>query len=278
MVFAGCHSKTEIPGKIITVSILPQKYFIEKIAGNRFKVNVMIPPGASPATYDPPPARIMQLHRSKMYLQMGFLGFEQAWTENIATANPGLKIKNVSKNIDLIYDHEHHGKNNHDLRGIDPHTWMSVKNAGQMAYNFLEALIEADPDREEEFKANYHNFIAEIDTLDQFIEKKFQHIHSRKFLIYHPALSYFAKDYRLEQVAIEKEGKSQSPYYIQEVIRQATNEKISVIFVQKQFDIENAKAIAKEINGNVIRIDPLAYNWEWQIREMTEALANSMNP
>jgi zinc transport system substrate-binding protein len=278
VVFAGCHPKTEIPENIITVSILPQKYFIEKIAGNRFKVNVMIPPSASPATYDPSPAMIMQLHRSKMYLQIGYLGFEQAWMGNIAMANPQLKIKNVSKNIDLIYDHEHHGENNHEMRGIDPHTWMSVKNAGQMAYNFLEALIEADPDREEEFMANYHNFIVEIDTLDQFIEKKFKDIPSRKFLIYHPALSYFARDYRLEQVAIEKEGKSQSPSYIQEVIREATNEKISIIFVQKQFDIENAKAIAREINGSVSRIDPLDYDWERQIREMTEALANSMNP
>ena len=135
LLLTACNSSTEQNGKkIISVSIIPQKYFVEMIAGDEFEINVLIPPGSSPASYDPSPKQLKDLNKSKVYLKVGHLGFEKAWMTSIKKNHEDLKIADLSAGCDLVQgveteeEHAAHG-HDHSHAGIDPHIWMSPKSA-----------------------------------------------------------------------------------------------------------------------------------------------------
>ena len=88
--------------RIVSVTIEPQRYFAEKIAGDKFKINCVVPAGQSPETYDPTPQQMVQVGKSQGYLRIGSIGFEQAWMDNIRNNNPGLKVFDLSEGIDLL--------------------------------------------------------------------------------------------------------------------------------------------------------------------------------
>ena len=263
----------------IMVSVLPQKYFVEQIAGEHFNVNVMIPPGASPVTYEPTPKQMKELSNSFVYFRIGHIEFEKSWMKKLMSVNPEMQVLDLSKNADLIkpenehdHDHSHDGHHHH---GVDPHIWTSpkeVKKQVEIIYNYL---IKEKPELKEEFKGNYTKFIKEVDSLDNYISKSLSPFQGRKFLIFHPALSYIARDYGLEQISIEIDGKEPTPANIQKIIEIAKKEEIKIVFVQKQFSTHNAEVIAREINGSVIQIDPLDYNWPTSIKTIANEIVKS---
>lgn len=255
--------------KIIAVSILPQKKVVEKIAGDRFDVMVMIPPGSSPATYDPSSRQIAGLSGAQTYLKMGCLGFENAWMERIQDAHPDLRVLNISEGIDLIRkDHDHDGRRS----GIDPHTWMSVRNMRILALNTYKAILEADPEHQLEYISRYNQWQKALIRLDDSIGRIFKGYDQRSFIIYHPALSYYARDYHLDQIAIEREGKEPSMKHMARVLSYAKSSGIDRIFVQREFDKAHADSFVKELDGRMVTIDPLAFDWGSQIRYITSQL------
>jgi zinc transport system substrate-binding protein len=265
--------------KNIMVSILPQKYFVEKIAGDNFNVSVMIPPGASPVSYEPTPKQMKELSKSFVYFRIGHIEFEKSWMKNFIAVNSKMKIIDISKTSDLIEPengHDHgHSHDGHRHHGVDPHIWTSPKEVKKQVQLVYEFLIKEEPKLKEEFETNYNSFISEIDSLDQYISDELKDFENRKFLIFHPALSYIARDYGLEQITIEIDGKEPTPANIQNVIDIARKENIKIVFIQKQFGTHNAEVIANEIGGRVVRIDPLDYNWIESIRFITDEIVNS---
>lgn len=270
----GCHPSKHPSGKpAITVSILPQKYFVEKIAGDKYDVNVMVPPGASHENYDPTPEQIVGLSNAVVYFRVGNIDFEKTWIQKFSENYPNLKFVNLSKNLDLIEsadDNHHHGQ-------TEPHTWMSPMNVKSMAKIIYETLVEMDMKNESFYTFNYKQFIYEMDSLTALIRTKFQHSKSNSFIIYHPALTYYARDFGLIQWAIELEGKSPSVQHIRDLIDIAKREKIKAVLVQKQFDVSKAETIASEIDGIVIEIDPLNENWSKEIVDITNKLSEAFN-
>ncbi len=267
----ACTNKTDNSKAVISVSILPQKYFVEQIAGDHFDINVLIPPGASPASYDPTPSQIVELAKSKIYFKIGYIEFEKNWLDKISEEYPQLNIIDNSAGLDLIENQEHDQGHGHHHGFIEPHTWMSPENVKIIARSIYEALLKFDNQNESFYTENYNRFILEIESLNQDISEQLQDASSRSFIIYHPALTYFAKAYKLLQLPIEIEGKNPSAYHIKQIIDSAKSQNIQIIFIQKQFDQEKAKIIASEINGNVIAIDPLDYNWPDQLRTIANA-------
>ncbi|NOR46316.1 MAG: zinc ABC transporter solute-binding protein [Candidatus Delongbacteria bacterium] len=264
IIFVSCTTELK-QGNIISVSILPQKYFVERIVGNKFDVNVIIPPGSSPATYEPTPANLIALSHSPLYFRIGYIGFEKAWMEKIIAVNPKMKIIDTSKGVELITSDHHHGEeeigSHENESGVNPHIWLSPSAVKIQAENIYNSIVEIDKVNSELYKNNYESFIKDIDKLDMQIKMMFKNISNRKFIVYHPAWSYFAKDYGLIQVPIEFEGKSPSPATIKNIIDTAKEENIKVVIVQKQFDTKQAEAIAENIQGHVIQLDPLSENW-----------------
>ena len=275
----SCGTANETQTKpVISVSIIPQQYFIEQLAGNLVEVNVMIPPGASPATYEPSVSQLGKLDRSVIYLRIGYVGFEQSWMDKIASVNPNMNIVDLSEGVEIIQEdvHESDDHQGHTHHGADPHIWMSVQNARIIARNTHKELLALFPGEKDYLQAKLDGFSLVLDSLDQEITAKLEGIENNKFMIYHPALTYYARDYGLEQLSLEIEGKTPSPAHLKEMIDLAREQQISKILIQNQFDRKNAEVLARETGSEIIQFDPLDLHWREQMRYIAEQLNPSM--
>jgi zinc transport system substrate-binding protein len=266
----------------ITVSILPQKYFVHRIVGednSDFDIQIIIPPGHSPATYAPTPQQMRALSHSQLYFRIGHIPFEKAWMKNIAANNPQLKIIDTSVGVDLIKtgESEDDPHQDHHHAGIDPHIWLSPRAVKIQAKHIFDAIIEIDGENQEFYKENYRLFLRDIDRLDREIKAVLEQYRGRKFMVFHPAWSYFAREYGLEQLPIEVEGKAPNPANLKKIIDIAGKENIRIIFVQKQFDTNSARAVAAEIGGQVVKIDPLALDWLENMKGIAEQISESVS-
>ncbi|PLW98020.1 MAG: zinc ABC transporter substrate-binding protein [Marinilabiliales bacterium] len=258
-------SDTEKP--LLSTTVIPVAGFIEAIAGDDFIVNTMVPEGMPPVAYEPSSQQLKALEHSVMYFSLEALGFEMTTLPGLKKSNPGLEIIDISRGITPITDGHDHG---HD-HGIDPHMWMSPIQSKYIAKNIYEALAQKYPEKEEVLTSNYNSLIKKFEDAEAFILSKLGD-KEISFMIYHPALSYFARDYGLEQIPVEVHGKEPTPDYLHKVIRVANEKNIKVIFIQKQFDSNFAKIIAKETNAKVIVFDPLAKNWEKTLYTVVNSL------
>ena len=263
----------------ITVTIEPLRYFTEIIAGDKFKVISMVPEGSNPETYDPTPQQLVSLNKSTAYLRIGHIGFEQSWIKKLQENTPGLPFYDTSDGIDLIHQacsHSHaHGDNAHS-HGVEPHIWNSPKNASIIARNIYSALSEIDETNSGYYKNRLDSLITIINNVDDKIKSIIPEA-DKTFLIYHPALTYFARDYGLEQISIEEGGKEPSPAHLQSLIKMCKEKGAKIIFVQQEFDKRNAEIIAQELNVEVIPINPLNYNWPEEMVNTAIALCHGEN-
>lgn len=276
VVFSGCGGKTnQSTKKQLMVTMEPLRYFTEAIAGDSYKVISMVPDGSSPETYDPIPQQLIELAQCEGYIKIGYIGFEMSWMDKIIKNNPQLQIFDTSTNIDLIKDseHEHHVNCNHP-GGIEPHTWNSTQNAAIIADNIFKALSTLNPEQKSFYQHRLDSVKQLIATTDQALRRHLEGADSI-FLIYHPALSYFARDYGLTQISIEENGKEPSPAQLKRLIERCREAKARVIFVQQEFDRRNAEVIAKEIGVEVVPINPLSYQWHEEMIKVAKALQHN---
>jgi zinc transport system substrate-binding protein len=267
----GCQGSQKSGKEIISVSILPQKYLVEKIAADRFFINVLVPPGVSPETYELTPVQMKRLSDSRVYFTTGHLTFEELWRRKFEKMNIMVNIVDISEGIDLISIKYAHGDHYH--HGTDPHVWVSPKSMRIMAANIFKNLCHIDPDNKGFYDEGFKKLLAEINSADEILTGLFQGVENKSFLIFHPALGYLARDYDLEQIPVEFEGKSPPPAYIRKVVDLSREKNLNAILIQKEFSDENARAIAREIKGEIITIDPLDENWYDQIIFIGETLS-----
>lgn len=261
----------------VSVSILPQKYLVEKIAGDYLQVNVMIPPGMSPETCDLSTEQLKKLYDSDICFTIGHLPFELTHLAPVIKQRKDIRIINHSEGIKLLSGscgHQHH--NGHEHSGVDPHIWSSPRYVAQMAQQIFKALSEQYPTQKEKFEEGYKTLAKEIETVKEKADSALNEKRGSMFLIYHPALTYLADDYGLQQVAIENEGKEPNPAHLKHIIDLAKEKNIRIIFIQSQFDKNNALSVAKEIGGEVIPIDPLAENWTEEINKLIKVLQEKL--
>ena len=256
---------------IITVTIEPLRYFTEAIAGENYQVVSMVPKGSSPESYDPTPQQLVNLSKSQAYFRIGHIGFEQAWMKKLEANCPNMKIYDTSKGIDLIRDKGHwHGNHFHE-GGVEPHIWNSTQNALIIADNIYQALCELDSTHQADYKNRLDRLKQSIQQTDAETRKLLENADST-FLIYHPALSYFARDYGLKQISIEEGGKEPSPTQLKKLIETCRNENVHTIFVQQEFDQRNAQLIAHELGIDIVSINPLSYDWTEEMLQTAKAL------
>ena len=261
--------KNEKP--ILTVTLEPLRYFTEAIAGGHYEVVSMVPKGSSPENYDPTPQQLVALSRSQAYFRIGYIGFEQAWMKKMQANAPEMKVFDTSRGVDFIRGEGHwHGDHFHE-GGVEPHIWNSTRNAIIIAENIYEALCELDAIHQEEYKNRLDSLKETIAQTDANVSAFLENADST-FLIYHPALSYFARDYGLKQISIEENGKEPSPAQLKSLIETCRKEKAHVIFVQQEFDQRNAQLIADELDVNVVPINPLSYDWDEEMVRVAQAL------
>jgi zinc transport system substrate-binding protein len=275
IILFACQSKPKDGRDLVSVSILPQKYFVEQIAGNLIQVNVLVPPGSSPHNYEVLPSQMKDLAKSKAWIQVGLLTLEDALKAKLADINKNLAIINSSEGIIPIagIEHEEAGHEHSANEAFDPHIWLAPTEVKIMAKNTLNALKVGFPQHSNAFDSNYTRFIARIDSVSTAIEQKLAPMKNRNILIFHPALAYYARQFNLSQIALEFDGKEPSPKHMKEIVDMAHEQNIHVIFIQKEFDPAFAQQLSREIEGKVVIIDPLDYNWEKQMLDITEKIA-----
>ena len=255
----------------VAVTVLPQREFVEHVGGDRVDVTVMVPPGASPHTYEVTPAQMVQLSRARIYCKVGSpIEFELSWLDKLLAQNKDILLVDCSRGIDLIKSDDP------DEPGLDPHIWTSPRNAGIMVQNICTGLVQADPQNRQYYEDNRDSYLKELGDLDAEMVALLKDTSSRSFIVYHPAWGYFARDYGLSQLGIEQEGKEPKAAYMARLIEEARSQNIKVIFVSPEFDSRSAEAIAREIGGRVVIIDPLAADYLANMRRVATAFKEAL--
>ena len=264
---SGKTSGTEKPAVTVTVTVTisPYKYFVDQIAKGKVNVNVMVSNGNNPETYEPYAQQMMELSKSALYLKVGSIGFEQTWMKKLQDNAPDMKVIDTSVGIKPA---KTPGGN------IDPHVWMSCSNARIIASNILKALNELEPKNKAFFEKNYQSLLSIIDKRDSIIKEGFNKNPDlvRKFVIYHPILTYFARDYQLEQLAIEEEGREPSAAQLKSLIERARKEKIKYCLIQAEFANRNTTTFINESHTKPMDINPLQGDWNWAMQEAAAAV------
>lgn len=285
----------------VFTSILPQEYFVKRIGGDRFEVQVLVTPGSSPATFEPTPRQMAALSEAKLFFRIG-VPFENAFVPKLKGTTAGLRVVDTRRGITLrtmkAHHHHHddesdhddqHGKDHDDhhkgegrdgcrdhRRGTDPHVWLSPHLVKVQARTIADALIEADPAGKAAYEQNLAAFLKDLDTLDAQLAEALAPVSGKTFMVFHPAWGYFADAYGLEQEPIEIEGKDPSGCQIARMIEKAKDKSVRVIFVQPQFSKRSARRIAEAIGGAVVPIDPLARDYVGNLERVAAAVRQAL--
>lgn len=266
VILSGCNSPSEQDSRGITVTILPIKHIVEQITGNDFVVNTLVPPGASPETYEPTPQQIIKLAQSKFIFSIGLIDFEKQLTSKIKESD--FKVVELSAGIKLIKGtcgHTHHNQ------GVDPHIWTSPRLLKTMATTVYLTIIDNYPDSIK-YTNSYNAYINRLDSLDKQVSKMITESGIKSFIIYHPALTYYAQDYGIEQITLEHEGKEPTAERLKNIIYNAKATNTKTILYQNQFSRTTVETVAKDIGAKCVEIDPLGENIVTNLIEMTKII------
>lgn len=264
---SSCGGNSQKSKPVITVSIEPQRFLLEKIVKDSIEINVLLSNGSNPETFNPTMEAMKQIAKSDAYLSIGLLGFESALINNLKSNNPELDIIDTSRGITLIEGgHSGHGE------GYDPHVWSSIKNAKIIAKNMLDAVLAIDPINKDFYTQNYDNLIKELDDFDAKASQMLsQHI-GDAFVVWHPSLSYFARDYGLIQISVGQEGKEMSPAHTRHCIDEARELGAKVGFVQNEFD-SNTESVYNQMGLHTVKLNLLDYNWVDEMYKVIDAIS-----
>lgn len=266
IVCGGCTSRRPADGEPLYVSILPLRSLVQGIVGDDFDIEVLVPPGASPETFEPTPRQFVGLNKARMVFNVGLIDFE---TTLLAKVEDQAKVVDLSRGIELIAGTCSHGSHGHThTHGIDPHVWTSPRALQKMAENAYEAIREAYPDSVK-YETNYRLLQQELKALDERTAARIAASDVEYFIIYHPALTYYARDYGLRQIAIEADGKEPSAKQLTQLIRQAREDGVRRILYQSQFPASAVEVIARDIDAEYAEVDPLREDVIANIEEIT---------
>jgi len=271
---------TEAAGEtsfIAGVSILPQKYFLDRIAPDGVEVVVMVPPGRNPASYEPTPKQIEALSSAALFFAVG-VPFEEAFLPILERNLQDMTIVHTDAGIEkrrfrTAHTREEEGPDAHENGAEDPHIWLSPVYAEQIAAVMADALKELLPQQAAEIDENLRTFSNELQQLDRRLTDLLEPFSGEHLLVYHPAFGYFADRYGLVQQAIETGGKEPSPRQLAEIIEVAAEEQIRILFVQPEFNQKSAQAAAEAINGTVVPVSSLEYDYIENLRHIAEAVS-----
>ncbi|MDT8272404.1 MAG: zinc ABC transporter substrate-binding protein [Desulfomonilia bacterium] len=281
----------------VLVSILPQVYFVERVGGQRVDVTVLVGPSQSPHTFEPSPRQMAEISNARVFFRIG-ADFEEGLIPKLTGMYPNLDIVDTRENITLLTrsQHHRHGEHDHDReynddhhahsghgngpeeQGTpDPHIWLDPKRVMIQAVTVARNLVRFDPANAQTYEENLKEFQKDLARLDRDIAQSLAPYQGNRFFVFHPAFGYFADSYGLIQVAIEIEGKEPGARQLATLIREAKTQGVKVIFVQPQFSQKNAEAVAREIGGAVVPINPLPREYQLELGTMAQTIREGLS-
>ena len=274
---SGCvnNAEKESDEKVdVIVSILPQKAFVKAVGGEHVNVKELIPPGGSPATYEPRPSDLANVEKAELYFRIGHIPFEKSHADKFAGLNPDMKVVDTSRDV-LLRDFGEQEEHHHEE--VDPHVWLSPMQVKKQVDVIADALSEVDPDNSAEYMKNAKSFRKELDDLHNELNSRFKELKTGKLMVFHPAWGYFADEYGLEQIAIEQDGKEPTASQLRDLVNVARKENIKVIFIQSQFNKKIAESVAEEIGAMVISVDVLSEDYVNNMRNVAITISEHLN-
>lgn len=268
-VLAACSGSREHQDKpVLTVSIEPQRKMLEELADGRFSVVTLLGAGTDPESFEPTMSQRVAISESAALFTVGHLPFEPVLARSVGE---GAMIVDTSEGIEPVNGTHSHGHGEaHD--DADPHVWTSLRNGKVMAANMLRALVALDPEHSDQYNARYEKMAQRLDSLDEAMAASLRSGGAHAFAIWHPSLSYFARDYDLHQIAVGQDSRELSPATMKEIITEAREDSVKVFFAQKAYDSRQAAGISEAIGSEMVTIDPMAYDWENEIIKAVHAL------
>lgn len=261
MLLCLCPGRYACAAMDVFVSIAPQKYLVQRIGGDRVRVEVMLKPGHSPETYDPSPSQVARLASTRIYFLIG-VPFESRWHARFQQQNGAMHMVDSVRDCSIIDQ--------------NPHVWTSPVNAQYIATVIRDTLMQEDPAGASYYAANFRRLVADLEGLDKDIQARLRHRRTDYFIVSHDAWSYYAARYGLEQLALESGGREKGPRGIAQLVEQARRENIQVVFIQSQHPTGAALTLARELHAGVVEIDPLAPDYISNLRRVTASIAQTL--
>jgi len=251
----SCENKVRNTDDVLIVSIPPLKYIVESIVGNDFRIEVLLPSGAQPETYEPTPLQMVDVHNSKMVFNTGLIDFEQKILSDMVSTDDGNKYIDLSSGVDLLgQTHTHHS--NHKHTGTDPHIWTSPKALKIIALNAFNAIRSHYPDSVS-YKSGYDALVHKLDELDSIAGARIAASSATYFVVFHPSFTYYANDYSLEQIALENDGKQPSAERMRELVERLKPLDVRYVLYQREFPKDVADVFASEIGARTVEVNIL---------------------
>ena len=267
LLIVGCTTKSGSDKKTIFVTITPMQSIIEEITAGDFDIEVIVPKGASPETFEPTPKQVTSFSDAELIFSTGLIDFEQSLVERIGG---DAEVVNLSNGIELIAGSCSHGNHKHK-HGVDPHIWTSPRALRTMVTNAHKAIMAHYPDSVKYTEAT-GRLLERIDALDTYCATRIKAEGVEAMMIYHPAYTYYARDYGIEQIAIEHDGKEPSLRQTTALIEKAKEHGVKAILRQPQYSEDKVRAIANDAGAEIITTDPLAEDILGEIERVTEII------
>ncbi|MBN2617887.1 MAG: zinc ABC transporter substrate-binding protein [Spirochaetales bacterium] len=285
VIFSKAEQEVKKDGLSVVTSILPQKYFVERIGGDRVNCTVLVGPGKNPATYQPTPSQIVELGEATILFTIG-VPFENAYLDKFTQSLNRLNIVDTSTGIEKnpISNHHHdeeeegheEGEEHEETEGsLDPHVWLSPVLAKTVAKNIYNTLVEYDPEGKEFYTQGYNSLLVDLDSINKELHEILKPYKGKILFVYHPSFGYFSKEYGLEQIAIETGGKEPTSSQLTHIIDEAIEESVKIIIVQPEFSQKSANIIANSINGTVTTLNPLDLDYINNLRSIANTIVGA---
>ncbi len=253
----------------VAVSLVPQQTFVKAVGGDLVDVVTLIPPGHSPANYAPTPQDMEAFSRSALYFMIGVPTEAANILPKTKELNKNIKIVNLSEIVGEVHPNRYFEDENGE--GFqDPHIWLSPRRVIVMVEAISKELSAVDEKNKSIYEQNAKDYIEKLEQLDKDLEASIEPLNNKTFIIFHPSLGYFAEDYGLEMLSIERSGKEATAKQLQAVINRGKKETIKVVFSQAEIDSKQTQAVADEIGGEVIQIEPLASNYIENMQKISD--------
>lgn len=274
-------------GLTVAVSLQPYANVVKEIGGSQVNVVSMLPPGADPHTFEPKPASLKEFAKATVYFSDGS-GMDAAWLPRFLGVNKNVQVISLSKDIRWMEEDEHHHHDEHcehhkhddhdgdEQEEMDPHLWTSPMQMMQIATNICDALVKLDSANGAQYIERWMVLTERLKKLDMDLRASIGKLpqQARTFIVFHPAYGYFARDYGMTQLTVEVAGKEPKPRDLFNLVKTGKANNVHIVFVQPQFGKRAAATIAKELDAKILDTDPLAYDYEGNIRALLQAIGH----
>lgn len=263
-IFASCEkrdTKTQGQAKKLTIvtSLFPIYDFTREIARDKVNINLLLPPGVEPHSFDPRPTDIAALHNADIFIYTNI--YMEPWIDDIlkGIGNQNLLIIDSSKGIKFLKEKNNHAHDKkHKHSSLDPHIWLDFTNAMVMVDNILEGLIKKDSHNADFYKNNVAQYKTRLVQLDEKFKKSLISCKKNIFVSGgHLSFSYLAEKYNIRYISVYESlspDAEPTPKQLSKIIGIMKQNDLRHIFYEELITPRIAETIARETGGSLLML------------------------